>query len=51
LATILDGKHAIGDEHGILALVEVMEVRSQRGKENAIAGLLQMCMNNNRHWA
>jgi hypothetical protein len=33
LATILDGKHAIGDEHGILALVEVMEVSHREERE------------------
>jgi hypothetical protein len=27
LATILDGKHAISDEHGILTLIEVVEAR------------------------
>jgi vacuolar protein 8 len=49
LATIVEGRQAIGDEHGIPALVEVVEAGSQRGKENAAAALLQLCMNSHKH--
>ncbi|KAG6552763.1 hypothetical protein Mapa_005711 [Marchantia paleacea] len=51
LATIPEGRVAIGDEGGIPALVEVVEAGSQRGKENAAAALLQLCMNSNKHRA
>ncbi|KAL2630496.1 hypothetical protein R1flu_015182 [Riccia fluitans] len=51
LATIPDGRVAVGDEGGIPALVEVVEAGSQRGKENAAAALLQLCMNSHRHRA
>eukprot|EP01018_Ginkgo_biloba_P006656 Gb_37109 [translate_table: standard] len=48
LATIHEGRTAIGEEHGISALVEVVELGSQRGKENAAAALLQLCTNSNK---
>eukprot|EP01018_Ginkgo_biloba_P030339 Gb_38670 [translate_table: standard] len=48
LATIPEGRFAIGEEGGIPALVEVVELGSQRGKENATAALLQLCTNSNR---
>lgn len=44
LATIKEGKIAIGEEGGIPVLVEVVELGSARGKENATAALLQLCM-------
>lgn len=48
LATIQEGRAAIGEEHGIPALVEVVEIGSQRGKENAAAALLQLCINSSK---
>uniref|UniRef100_A0A0C9S3F4 RING-type E3 ubiquitin transferase n=1 Tax=Wollemia nobilis TaxID=56998 RepID=A0A0C9S3F4_9CONI len=48
LSTIPEGRFAIGEEGGIPALVEVVELGSQRGKENAAAALLQLCTNSNR---
>lgn len=48
LATIPEGRAAIGQENGIPVLVEVVELGSARGKENAAAALLQLCTNSNR---
>lgn len=48
LATIPDGRVAIGQENGIPVLVEVVELGSARGKENAAAALLQLCTNSSR---
>ncbi|KAJ6821112.1 U-box domain-containing protein 4-like [Iris pallida] len=48
LATIPEGRTAIGHEGGIPVLVEVVELGSARGKENAAAALLQLCTNSNR---
>ncbi|KAL4200730.1 hypothetical protein AMTRI_Chr02g255000 [Amborella trichopoda] len=48
LATIPEGRTAIGAEGGITALVEVVELGSSRGKENAAAALLQLCTNSHR---
>ncbi|XP_057491722.1 U-box domain-containing protein 4-like [Actinidia eriantha] len=48
LATIQDGRTAIGQEGGIPVLVEVVELGSTRGKENAAAALLQLSTNSNR---
>lgn len=48
LATIQEGRAAIGEERGIPALVEVVEIGSQRGKENAAAALLQLCINSSK---
>eukprot|EP01018_Ginkgo_biloba_P019586 Gb_24127 [translate_table: standard] len=48
LSSIPEGRRAIGEEGGISALVEVVEIGSQRGKENAAAALLQLCTNSNR---
>ncbi|XP_008802944.2 U-box domain-containing protein 4-like [Phoenix dactylifera] len=48
LATIQEGRTAIGHSDGILPLVEVVELGSARGKENAAAALLQLCQNSNR---
>ena len=48
LSTIPEVRFAIGEEGGIPALVEVVELGSQRGKENATAALLQLCTNSNR---
>lgn len=48
LATIHEGRIAIGQEGGIPVLVEVVELGSSRGKENAAAALLQLCTSNNR---
>uniref|UniRef100_A0A1J3HQG6 RING-type E3 ubiquitin transferase n=1 Tax=Noccaea caerulescens TaxID=107243 RepID=A0A1J3HQG6_NOCCA len=44
LATVKEGKIAIGEEGGIPLLVEAVELGSARGKENASAALLQLCM-------
>ncbi|GKU94840.1 hypothetical protein SLEP1_g8275 [Rubroshorea leprosula] len=48
LATILEGRNAIGQEGGIPVLVEVVELGSARGRENAAAALLQLCTNSTR---
>ena len=48
LATIAEGRTAIGQARGIPALVDVVELGSARGKENAVAALLQLCKNSNR---
>ncbi|GMJ08027.1 plant U-box 4 [Hibiscus trionum] len=48
LATIPEGRNAIGQEGGIPVLVEVVELGSARGKENAAAALLQLCTNSGR---
>ncbi|EYU23288.1 hypothetical protein ABFS82_01G056200 [Erythranthe guttata] len=48
LATIHEGRAAIGQERGIPVLVEVVELGSGRGKENAAAALLQLCTNSSR---
>lgn len=48
LATIQEGRVSIGEEEGIPVLVEVVEVGSQRGKENAAAALLHLCTSSNR---
>ncbi|KAI7993133.1 U-box domain-containing protein 4 [Camellia lanceoleosa] len=48
LATIQEGRIAIGQEGGIPVLVEVVELGSARGKENAAAALLQLCTHSNR---
>uniref|UniRef100_A0A5B7AY94 RING-type E3 ubiquitin transferase n=1 Tax=Davidia involucrata TaxID=16924 RepID=A0A5B7AY94_DAVIN len=48
LATIPEGRAAIGQELGIPVLVEVVELGSARGKENAAAALLQLCTNSSR---
>ncbi|KQK15023.1 U-box domain-containing protein 4 isoform X2 [Brachypodium distachyon] len=48
LATIPEGRTAIGQARGIPSLVEVVELGSARGKENAAAALLQLCTNSNR---
>lgn len=49
LATIPEGRTAIGQENGISALVEVVELGSARGKENAAAALLHLCTNGSRY--
>lgn len=48
LATIHEGRAAIGQEQGIPVLVEVVELGSARSKENAAAALLQLCTNSSR---
>ncbi|XP_068654550.1 U-box domain-containing protein 4-like [Aristolochia californica] len=48
LATIPEGRSAIGQEGGIPVLVEVVELGSSRGKEHAAAALLQLSRNSNR---
>ncbi|XVE82875.1 hypothetical protein DITRI_Ditri16bG0040800 [Diplodiscus trichospermus] len=48
LATIPEGKTAIGQDGGIPVLVEVVELGSARGKENAAAALLQLCTASNK---
>ncbi|KAJ6732197.1 RING-TYPE E3 UBIQUITIN TRANSFERASE [Salix purpurea] len=48
LATIPEGRKAIGQEGGIPALVELVELGSARRKENAAAALLQLCSNSSR---
>lgn len=48
LATIPEGRNSIGQNDGIPLLVEVVELGSARGKENAAAALLHLCTNSNR---
>ncbi|KAK1290481.1 U-box domain-containing protein 3 [Acorus calamus] len=48
LSTIQEGRIAIAQEGGIPLLVEVVETGSQRGKENAAATLLQLCINSHK---
>ncbi|KAF7135912.1 hypothetical protein RHSIM_Rhsim08G0096400 [Rhododendron simsii] len=48
LATIPEGRTAIGQEGGIPVLVEVVELGSARGKEHAAAALLQLCITSNK---
>ncbi|KAE8695380.1 U-box domain-containing protein 4 [Hibiscus syriacus] len=48
LATIPEGRTTIGQEQGIPVLVEVVELGSARGKENAAAALLQLCTTSNK---
>ncbi|KAI8542078.1 hypothetical protein RHMOL_Rhmol08G0111000 [Rhododendron molle] len=48
LATIPEGRTAIGQEGGIPVLVEVIELGCARGKEHAAATLLQLCINRRR---
>ncbi|TKY56586.1 U-box domain-containing protein 4 [Spatholobus suberectus] len=49
LATIPEGKVAIGQQGGIPVLVEVIELGSARGKENATAALLHLCSDNHKY--
>ncbi|KAL8171209.1 hypothetical protein V2J09_023013 [Rumex salicifolius] len=48
IATIQEGRNAIGQFGGIPVLVEVVELGSPRGKENAAAALLQLCTSSAR---
>ncbi|XP_027931532.1 U-box domain-containing protein 4 isoform X1 [Vigna unguiculata] len=48
LATIPEGRNAIGEEGGIPVLVEVVELGSARGKENAAAALLHLCIHSTK---
>ncbi|KAL5701912.1 hypothetical protein ACHQM5_027194 [Ranunculus cassubicifolius] len=48
LSTIPEGRMAITREGGIPLLVEVLEMGSQRGKENAASILLQLCFNSQK---
>lgn len=48
LATIPEGRAALGQADGIPVLVDVVELGSARGKENAAAALLQLCTNSHR---
>lgn len=48
LATIPEGRNAIGEEGGIPLLVEVVELGSAKGKENAAAALLRLSTNSGR---
>ncbi|KAG5611070.1 hypothetical protein H5410_022351 [Solanum commersonii] len=48
ISTIHEGRKAIDQEGGIPVLVEVVELGSARGKENAATTLLQLCTNNSR---
>ncbi|MED6160943.1 hypothetical protein PIB30_056026 [Stylosanthes scabra] len=49
LATVPEGRTAIGQQGGIPLLVEVVELGSTRGKENAAAALLHLCANHPRY--
>ncbi|XP_073156183.1 U-box domain-containing protein 3-like [Henckelia pumila] len=45
LSTIAEGCSAIAREGGIPLLVEIVDLGSQRGKENAASVLMQLCIN------
>ncbi|XP_010907743.1 U-box domain-containing protein 4 [Elaeis guineensis] len=49
LAEVAEGREAIVGEGGIVALVEAMEEGSARGKELALAALLQLCSDSARN--
>lgn len=49
LSTITEGCSAIAREGGIPLLVEIVEIGSQRGKENAASILLQLCINSPKY--
>ncbi|XP_074565831.1 U-box domain-containing protein 4-like isoform X2 [Curcuma longa] len=49
LATTPEGRTAIGQAGGITGLVEVVELGSARGKENAASALLHLCTNSSRY--
>nr|GLL30741.1 U-box domain-containing protein 3 [Ipomoea trifida] len=49
LSTIPDGCLAIAREGGIPPLVEIVEIGSHRGKENAASILLQLCLNSPKY--
>lgn len=48
LSTISEGRSAIAREGGIPLIVEIVDLGSQRGKENAASVLLQMCLNSTK---
>ncbi|XP_042407353.1 U-box domain-containing protein 4-like isoform X1 [Zingiber officinale] len=48
LATTSEGRIAIGQD-GVSALVDVVELGSSRGKENAAAALLQLCRSSSKY--
>ncbi|XP_057798105.1 U-box domain-containing protein 3 [Salvia miltiorrhiza] len=49
LSTIAEGCSAIAREEGIPLLVEIVDMGSQRGKENAASVLLQLCINSPKY--
>lgn len=49
LSTIAEGCSAIAREEGIPLLVEIVDMGSQRGKENAASILLQLCINSPKY--
>lgn len=49
LSTIVEGCNAIARENGIPLLVEIVDMGSQRGKENAASILLQLCINSSKY--
>lgn len=49
LSTITEGCSAIARERGIPSLVEIVDIGSQRGKENAASILLQLCINSPKY--
>ncbi|KAK4776013.1 hypothetical protein SAY87_023974 [Trapa incisa] len=49
LAKILEGRIEICREGGIPLLVDVVELGSARGKENATSALLHLCTNNSKY--
>lgn len=49
VSTITEGCSAVAREGGIPMLVEILEMGSQRGKENAASILLQLCMDNPKY--
>ncbi|KAH7691519.1 Zinc finger RING/FYVE/PHD-type protein [Dioscorea alata] len=48
ISTIPEGRSAIAQEGGIPLLVDTMETGSQRGKENAVSALYQLCINSQK---
>ncbi|XP_073015992.1 LOW QUALITY PROTEIN: U-box domain-containing protein 3-like [Primulina eburnea] len=49
LSTIAEGCSAIAREGGIPLLVEIVDMGSQRGKENAASVLMQLCINSPKY--
>ncbi|KAK9684969.1 hypothetical protein RND81_10G246500 [Saponaria officinalis] len=48
LSTISEGRLKIAREQGIPLIVEIVDTGTQRGKENAAAVLLQLCLNSSK---
>ncbi|XVF00493.1 hypothetical protein REPUB_Repub04eG0005700 [Reevesia pubescens] len=49
LAKVPEGRSEISEGGGIPVLVEIVELGSEKGKENAVAALLQLCTSSSRY--